>query len=317
MSLFPHLRLTPHGMSYSSGSLLHRPTGTANALYYHSFPPESPAFPPDTPASAFYSLLSFLGTGSGPNEDSRRAQLRPVALALNTLPATASPSPSARVLTSVVSSAALHACLLHDAEELRASHPGVERFKLAAQRNVHRWWNGTARLRGHVRVYNPAERDWVSAEGEAGSGVTLEGPFAYFVTALVSRFEQAFVVAPFRNALHPLAPRANEGASVDVVCIRPQRHGPTRRRAQAGQEREARDAWVQRIWDVTGGMYAGGKHVDLTYSAEELGEDGGRALTDAVVEVFRCEEVEWLPVSQTTGLSRVDLSFRSDGSDSH
>ncbi|GAA5877659.1 hypothetical protein JCM3774_005374 [Rhodotorula dairenensis] len=275
------------------------PTGTANALYYHSFPPESPAYPADTPASPFYSLLSFLRVSTSSADDERKARLRPVALALNTLPVTSSPSPSARVVTSVVSSAALHACLLHDAEELRETHPGLERFKLAAQKNVQRWWDGSVQLRGNVRVYDPAKRDWT-----AGSGVgqtTLQGPFAYFVTAVASRFEQSFVVAPFRNAQHPLAPRPGEPASVDVVCIRPERHGPTKRLVQAGRAQEARDAWVQRIWDVTGGMYSGGQHVDLTYSADELAEEGadadaGRALsTEAVVEVFRCEALEWLP----------------------
>jgi hypothetical protein len=32
---------------------------------------------------------------------------------------------------------------IHDAEQLRATHPGLERFKMAAQKNVQRWWNGT------------------------------------------------------------------------------------------------------------------------------------------------------------------------------
>lgn len=219
-----------------------------------------------------------------------------MALAINALPVTASPEPLASVLTSVVSSAALHACLLHDAERLRATHPGLERFKMAAQTNVQRWWNGTLKLKGNVRVYSPAKRGWVLASGESET-TAVEGPFAYLVTALVSRFEHSFLVAPFRNAMHPLAPQAGETPSVDVVCIRPQRHGRTRRLVQTGREQEAREDWVQRVWDVMGGMYAGGKHVDLTYTADEFADEDDCALTDAVVEVFRCERLEWLPVS--------------------
>ncbi|GAA5971065.1 hypothetical protein JCM8115_006135 [Rhodotorula mucilaginosa] len=271
------------------------PAGTANALYYHTFPPESPPFPPDLPASPYYSLLSFLQTTSA-NE--RHKRLQPVALAINALPVTASPEPLASVLTSVVSSAALHACLLHDAEQLRATHPGLERFKMAAQKNVQRWWNGTLKLKGNVRVYSPAEQGWVSTSG-ASETTTVEGPFAYLVTALVSRFEHSFIVAPFRNAMHPLAPHAGENPSVDVVCVRPQRHGRTRRLVQTGREQEAREDWIQRVWDVMGGMYAGGKHVDLTYTADEFADEDDCALTDAVVEVFRCERLEWLPVADT------------------
>ena len=175
-----------------------------------------------------------------------------MALAINALPVTASPEPLASVLTSVVSSAALHACLLHDAEQLRATHPGLERFKMAAQKNVQRWWNGTLKLKGNVRVYSPAEQGWVSTSG-ASETTTVEGPFAYLVTALVSRFEHSFIVAPFRNAMHHLAPHAGENPSVDVVCVRPQRHGRTRRLVQTGREQEAREDWIQRVWDVMGG----------------------------------------------------------------
>ncbi|GAA5987187.1 hypothetical protein JCM10908_001853 [Rhodotorula pacifica] len=276
-----------------SAELVLIPAGTANALYYHTFPPESPSFPLETPTSAFYSLLSFLQNGSATSSSDH---LQPITLALNTLPATATPSPSKRVLTTVVSSAALHACLLHDAEELRETHPGLERFKIAAQQNVQRWWEGTLKLEGNVRVYSPAKREWVPANAGAASETpsTLEGPFAYLVTALVSRFEPSFVVAPFRTASHPLSP-SNEVASIDVICIRPTRHAPTSRLVQAGQEKEARDAWVQRIWEVTGGMYAGGKHVDQRYEEGEIAPLGEGELTDAVVEVYRCERLRWLP----------------------
>lgn len=285
------------------------PAGTANALYYHSFPPESPSFPVDAPASPFYSLLSFLAQ----KHSSNAQHLCPIALALNSLPSTSKPSPSKQVLTTVVSSVALHACLLHDAEALRTTHPGLERFKIAAQQNVQRWWSGTLRLRGNVRKYSPARQAWLDAPT---STIGVEGPFAYLVTALVSRFEQSFVVAPFRSSSHPLAPDADDAPSFDVVCIRPLRHEPTRQKVEAGQEREAREAFVQRIWDVTGGMYACGKHVDSVFPPTELAQvdeaaPRGELETDGVVEVYRCGEAEWIPVS-TRAFSTVPATAPSD-----
>ncbi|GAA5855966.1 hypothetical protein JCM9279_001389 [Rhodotorula babjevae] len=291
------------------------PTGTANALYHHLFPP-SPSYPPDSPAAPFYSLLSFLRTLSPPSSPSSSPQypsstLLPLPLALNELP---SPCPR-RTLTTVVSSAALHAALLHDAEELRAAHPGVERFKIAARQNVDRWWEGEVRLSGRVRRYDPATRAWVPAtrearvavaedhdEGDGEAPTVVTGPFAYLVAALVSRFEPTFVVAPFRSPAHDLAPHPErEGGrpSIDVVAIRPLRHAPTAALERDGGEderRRARDGFVERVWGVTGGMYDGGRHVDEVYGAGEAAEDGDEGR--AVCEVWRSERVEWVPLAK-------------------
>ncbi|GAA6008768.1 uncharacterized protein JCM10292_004663 [Rhodotorula paludigena] len=276
------------------------PAGTANALYFHLFPPEAAAYPPSLPASPFYSLLSFLSRAASPSLAASPHRL-PLPLALNTL---SRPSvPTLRTLTTVVSSTALHACLLHDAEALRASHPGLERFKLAAQQNASTWWSGTLRLRSGAQtppsVYGPAAQAW-RALGDGQNDVEIHGPFAYLVGALVSRFEPSFVVAPFRSPLSPLAPSASahEAATIDIVAIRPLRHAPTRRRANDGGEegeRDAREAFVARVWGVTGGMYDGGKHVDEVYDEGE-GEEGEEGRT-SVVEVFRCEGFEWIPTA--------------------
>ncbi|BGP41185.1 hypothetical protein JCM10449v2_005159 [Rhodotorula kratochvilovae] len=263
------------------------PAGTANALYHHLFPPEAASFPTTSPAAPFYSLLSFLrslaSSASSPttSSDAPTPSLLPLPLALNSLPSTPP------TLTTVVSSSALHAALLHDAEALRATHPGLERFKLAAQANVTRWWAGRLLLRGNVRRYDPSTRAW---ESLGPAEVQEHGPWAYLVCALVSRFEPAFVVAPFRSPLSPLAPASDEG-SIDVVAIRPLLHAPTAALERDGRAKDAREGFVGRVWGVTGGMYDGGKHVDAVYGKEEAEGEEGRA----VCEVWRAEEVEWVP----------------------
>ncbi|GAA6015569.1 hypothetical protein JCM11491_007159 [Sporobolomyces phaffii] len=283
------------------------PTGTANALYYHLFPPESSRYPVSTPHSPFYSLLAFLRTAS--------ASPTPLPLALNTIyrPPTSTLPQVPPILTSVVASAALHACLLHDAESLRSTHPGVERFKVAAQANVTKWWDGTLALPAqHARRYDPTTKTFVAPEaaseegesgGKQGRGVELEGPFAYWVSSLTSRFESNFVVAPLRSPQHALAPSVGtkdgeDGATIDLIIIRPLRHLPTK--AAYGHDRgrvETRTEFASKVWQVTGGMYDGGKHVDMMYPGGEgvddlSNSDGERT---EIVEVWRTDEFKWTP----------------------
>ncbi|GAA6059739.1 hypothetical protein JCM10212_001947 [Sporobolomyces blumeae] len=347
------------------------PCGTANALYYHLFPPESPTYPTDTALSPFYSVVSFVRRYAAPPSDSRRRKPpSSLPLALNALipPLSLSTdkrrpsSPATPTLTSVVSSAALHACLLHDAEQLRATVPGLERFKLAAQENVKRWWDGKVRLVGpKVDKYDPKRKAFIEARGTRvdarscrGEGradvddrpdddvVEVEGPFAYFVSALVSRFEPSFVVAPHRSPLSPLAPQSHvsgpggsqDEPSIDLVVIRPLRHLPTKEavetawrtsrsrsiRQGAGRrddsepddededaEANARMRFRDQVWGVTAGMYDGGRHVDLVYPTGEGVDDGDDLGADrdgstAIVEVYRCREFEWVPDPNATDL---------------
>lgn len=163
--------------------------------------------------------------------------------------------------------------------------PGVERFKVAAVQNANQWWEGKLELWGNEvsRYDSKTKRLFPVEEGE---GRTIEGPFSYFVSALVSRFEPTFVVAPFRSPLSPLAP-PSLSSSIDLVVIRPLRDGPTKVLfEQGGKEKEAKEGFVGRVWGVTGGMYDGGKHVDMV---DEEGKE--------VVEYFRAEGFRWTPVS--------------------
>ncbi|BGO97402.1 Proteophosphoglycan ppg4 [Rhodotorula toruloides ATCC 204091] len=276
------------------------PTGTANALYYHLFPPESPSYPSTTPIALLYCLLAFLSPTS--------TSALPLSLALNTLPS------GEKVLTTVVSSTALHACLLHTAERLRHTRPeleGTERFKVAAQMEVGRWWDGHLTLR-LAKLYDPSTKSWVKQEEK------VEGPFSYLVSALTSRFEQSFLVAPFRSPFSPLAPEAGE-ASIDVVAIRPLRRRQTRELVEAGEGERAREEFARTLWDVTGRIYEGGKHVDVLYDDAEGGEGGqgeGREEKGrGVVEVWRCEGLEWVP-SAASASTDASQDFQDASSDS-
>ncbi|ORY69134.1 hypothetical protein BCR35DRAFT_326432 [Leucosporidium creatinivorum] len=310
----------------SRTNLIIVPLGTANALYYHLFPPESPSTPLGTTLSPLYSLLSFL----------RRSKPNPLPLpvALNSVPRAPSSTSSAtsqnsqkrereNTITAVVTSSALHACLLHDAEELRDQYPGVERFKVAAQENVKRWWEGRLKILPSstgVRRYDWESKGLVPAEArEGGKGVgvelgeggevVLEGPFAYVVSSLVSRFEPNFVVAPLRSPHSPLSPLASSSPSsssspststatkdegtIDLVLIRPLRDSQTSSLVDEGEEgaAKAREGFIGRTWAVMGGMYDGGKHLDVKYKGSEGGSEGVE-----VVEYYRCGGFEWEPL---------------------
>lgn len=271
-------------------------------MYFHLFPPESPAYPTTAPVSAFYSLVSFLRQTSSPLA---------LPLAHNTISRRSNPHPNPPpTLTSVVTSAALHACLLHDAEELRESHPGVERFKLAAQENVKIWWSGVLALRGARRYDSRTKKfEVVDPQGEEEE-VKLEGPFAYWVSSLISRFEPNFVVAPLRSPQHELAPSpvTNDASTIDLVVIRPLRHIPTGKTfAAQGDQEAAKKTFADIVWGVTGGMYDGGKHVDMVYpegeGIDDIDQRGGDLGSTEIVEVFRVNEFSWTPVSCNTARS--------------
>lgn len=249
------------------------------------FPPETAPYALTSPLALLHSLIAYLRADA-------RATPNPLPLALNTFHGTAaSTSPAlAPVITTVVSSAALHAAILHDAEALRHSHPGVERFKIAAHQNANVWWDGQLRLLGKPTVYSTASKDWQPLPDDAR---TLTGPYSYFVSSLISRFETNFVVAPLRSPVHPLEPTA---PSLDLVLIRPLRRPATRRDwetvgADGEKQGSVRTDFVGKVWEVTGGMYDGGKHIDFQYDTDgEYGSVG-------IVEYIRCEGFEWQPVS--------------------
>lgn len=252
------------------------PQGTANALYHSLFPPESVSASTESLLDPFRSLTAFLRQSS---------RLCPLNIALNTLHR--SSDLVRQVLTTVVTSTALHASLLSDAEALRATVPGLERFKIAAMQNVSNWNDGRLVLNGDVQIYTTENKGFTGLQDDT----VIDGPFLYLVTALVDRFEPTFIVAPYQAPSGSNRKLAPQHPVIDVIAIRPLRHSTTSdlyTAAQKEQDRkQIRQDYAKNLGPATGGMYGGGTHVDLKYDD---------APTVSIVEYYRCKQITWEPV---------------------
>ncbi|KAI0049677.1 hypothetical protein FA95DRAFT_816161 [Auriscalpium vulgare] len=239
------------------------PGGTANALHSTLFPPPTaPDATSKSPSESDSTLLASLRVFL-----SSIPRIIPLTVGSTTISSDSS-SPET-VLTTVVASTSLHASILADSEALRASLPGIERFKVAAEANATRWYHAQATLTGPVSRYDPATSAFIPLEEQT---LQLEGPFAYFLsTTNVDRLEPAFRIAPFQR------PGLN---SVDVLVVRPRRDV-----SLGGKDgEEERTAFKNRLWGILGGAYANGTHVESRY------DDG-----EVIVEYFRAKGWEWEP----------------------
>jgi hypothetical protein len=238
------------------------PGGTANALHASFFPPS-----PDAEPTLLTSLLTFL---------SATPRLVPLTLALTTI----SPG-TPNVVSAVVTSTSLHAAILHDSEALRASMPGIERFKIAAAQNATTWYRARARLLDPVQRYDVTSGAFVTLSGEQ----ELLGPFAYFLSTVnVDRLEQHFRISPLQRTLPP--PHGTQ--TMDVLVMRPLRDP-----SLDGKDGEAeRERFKERLWGVLGGAYQDGAHIHARYATPDGKTDG-----PPVVEYFRVGGWEWIPVS--------------------
>jgi len=181
----------------------------------------------------------------------------------------------------VVTSTALHAAILHDSEALRASVPGIERFKLAAAQNATTWYRARARLLAPVQRYDVTAGAFVNVAEEE----ELLGPFAYFLSTVnVDRLEPHFRIAPLQRALPP-PPGAQ---TMDVLVVRPLRDPSLEGKAGEGE----RERFKETLWGVLGGAYQDGEHIKARYDSQDGKTDGL-----PVVEYFRVRGWEWIPVS--------------------
>lgn len=259
------------------------PCGTANALYSSLFPPKN--IDQDVP----YKLQSLQAFVDG-------SKTIPLTLAISSLssPPSSKPIRPRVAISAVVTSTALHATLLHDSEALRAEIPSIERFKVAAQNNITKWYISYVKLLpvpsvGVVQVYDPAKKEFVTHEESHHDDpiVDVDGPFAYFLSTVnVDRLEPAFCITPLQRTVPPTA------ASFDIVMVRPLRD-PT----LTWDSPEARRVFVQKATTILQGAYKNGSHVDMRYGQDGQIELDGIGPT--VVEYIRCGGWEWVPVSHS------------------
>ncbi|KIJ17273.1 hypothetical protein PAXINDRAFT_130988 [Paxillus involutus ATCC 200175] len=255
------------------------PCGTANALYASLFRRTSQQ---DAVAYKLQSVDAFL----------RGSTLKPLRLAFTSLsgPPVPQQSPPRIVLSAVVTSTALHAAILEDSEGLRKKIPGIERFKVAAQQNITRWYSSHVKLlpmssSGVVHIYDPEKGDFVPHDDSNEDNPTLDvhGPFAYFLSTVnVDRLEPEFRINPMVSKSPAL------DTSMDVIVVRPQRD-PT-----FGLDvPQARETFAKKAIAVLTAAYQDGNHVNLRYSEDGDITEGGTGKT--VVECFRCAGWEWIP----------------------
>ena len=199
------------------------------------------------------------------------------------------PTSEGPIPSHIVLSTSLHAALLHTSDELRAEYPGLERFKVAAQRNLGVFFQAQARLYGSpgkpVQQYDPRAKSFVKPYTMDGDGI-LDGPFTYFLsTTTCERLEPTFVINPTIKSLPP----DPETPTMDIVVLRPRRD-PHVDAATTPEER--RERWKKRAMEVIGYAYKNGGHVDLTYP-DDGGETEINGPGQVVVETFRVGGFSW------------------------
>lgn len=277
------------------------PGGTANALHSTFFPPSTSS---TTEPTLFASLLSFLST---------TPRLIPLTFAQTTIcssptllalrnphkfPFAASfrsASSDVDVISAVVTSTALHAAILHGSEALRASVPGIERFKLAAEQNATTWYRGSLKLLPPVQEYDvntgafidlvPEDEVVGSMGGSVGGSVGPSGPFAYFLSTVnVDRLEPLFRIAPLQRTM-PSPPDAH---TMDVLVVRPFLDISLNGKS----DEEQREKFKERLWSVLNAAYQDGAHITAQYDSPD-----GKTKGMPVVEYFRVGGWQWTPVS--------------------
>ncbi|TFK98001.1 hypothetical protein BDV98DRAFT_553534 [Pterulicium gracile] len=258
------------------------PCGTANAMYHTLFSKSSNE-QGDAHKWMLHSVHSLLQSRtSSSNLSALRFSLTTFTSPTTPTPSAPAPAPSP-ISSAVVVSTSLHAAILHRSEDLRASTPGLERFKIAAMESITRWYDARVVLRGtKVQRYCSGTRAFLDVPGGGeGKVIELEGPFAYFLsTTTCDRLEEEFVVAPLQSRIP--APPYGTKEFMDVVIVRPLRDP-----ALQAKGKEAKEQFAKRLGDVLMAAYKQGAHVDMKY--EEAGEE--------VVEYYRCSGWEWIPAS--------------------
>ena len=254
-------------------SLVLVPTGTANALYASLFSPDM-----EKDGWQLHSLQALVDNKA------------PSALTVMQVAVPSEP----KHFACVVASQALHAAILRDSEALRASHPGIERFKIAAQQNMTAWSDAELVLypgKCGVQQYNPHTKSFEELAEAVMDGVVVDGPFVYMNAMTVDRLEPQFVPAPFASA-HYSTELHRGSDQLDVIVVRPRRSPALQHDEISEGEREqfASGPLAQVMFQ---GMYKNGAHVDFVYAKDGSVQPSGDGAP--VVEYFRAAGYEWRP----------------------
>lgn len=199
----------------------------------------------------------------------------------------------------VVTSTALHAHILETASspEMRKAHPGVERFRIAAERHFGTLYPAELSLfpvgavadspdclddkAPGVQRWSPSTKTWEAVSRETHR---IRDNFTYLVAALVDRFEPKFRIAPLSTSA-----KDRPANAIDIVVVR----------ARKG---EGKDATSARLLKVLNTAYQDGQHVQLTErDMEKDAGEGTRGERDdkdtPIVEYYRVAGFTWQPVS--------------------
>jgi hypothetical protein len=219
----------------------------------------------------------------------------------------------------------LHASILDTSESLRSEHPGIERFKIAAARNITQWSNAELHLPYPYQVYNPTTNSFETVNAGVNpahkptnidtdlreSGTVFTGPFAYFLTTTnVDRLEIAFRITPLATSLPPAEAKAagsdgsssgseDSGGWMDVVMIRPLIGAKSSTvRSSWEEDEELRTNFASTTMKVLQAAYQDGAHVQMTVDNHNNGEgeSANGSGVDRVLEYLRVKEWEWKPV---------------------
>lgn len=147
---------------------------------------------------------------------------------------------------------------------------------------------------GFVQLYDSTSKSFQNYPGSTTEKpiVNLVGPFAYFLSTVnVDRLESAFVITPLARIIPSTA------GTCELVIVRPLRDPSLQL-----DDSDARCAFAAKIWQVLGGAYDNGSHVNLRYDVHgTIGKEGGGP---TVVEYIRCGGWEWIP-DETDGNAHV------------
>ncbi|EUC67157.1 diacylglycerol kinase catalytic domain protein [Rhizoctonia solani AG-3 Rhs1AP] len=261
--------------------------GTANALYHSIYPiiagPDILRFVRETIPSAdadiasrLQSLVAYLRKGG---------TTRSLVLARSTI-MTKDNSERESLLSIVVASTALHANLVHTSEELRTTIPGVERYTVAAKRNISKWSHATVRLKPAstgVSLYDPASDKFVEATNET---LTIKGPFAYFLSTVnVDRLESGFTITHLSSKIK------SEADVMEIIII-----DPLRSPQVSGDTPEQREKFAEILMgSVEAARNA--THTHIRYPKDKTSSESPSESADGppVVQYYRCSGWEWVP----------------------